>query len=121
MALASYLTNRSFVLKALLLLLGAFYFVAGALPKFGDYWVITNISRAFAVDPLHFMAGTYGIAFPPTFYALQVAWLISFSLRPNKFHAVLIPPGEPRHLPFLGHDTNIGGAFPLRGDSIQGA
>jgi len=79
MALVKYLTNRSFVLKALLLLLGAFYFVTGALPKFADYWVITNISTAFAVDPLHFMAdmnvGGVGIAYPPTFFALQGTWL----------------------------------------------
>jgi len=75
MAPVNYLTNRSFVLKTLLLLLGVFYLIAGALPKSNDYWVITNISTAFAVDPLHFMAGVKGIAFPPTFYALQGAWL----------------------------------------------
>ena len=75
MAPVNYLTNRSFVLKTLLLLLGVFYLIAGALPKSNDYWVITNISTAFAVDPLHFMAGMKGIAFPPTFYALQGAWL----------------------------------------------
>jgi len=75
MALVNYLTSRGFVLKALLLLLGAFYLFAGALPKSGDYWIITNISTAFAVDPLHFMADTRGIAFPPTFYALHGAWL----------------------------------------------
>jgi Dolichyl-phosphate-mannose-protein mannosyltransferase len=75
MALVNYLTNRSFALKALLLLLGAFYLIAGALAKHGDYWVITNISMAFAVDPLHFMARTTGVAYPPTFYALQGAWL----------------------------------------------
>jgi hypothetical protein len=63
------------MLKTLLLLLGAFYLIGGALPKSGDYWVITNISTAFAVNPLHFMAGVKGIAFPPTFYALQGAWL----------------------------------------------
>jgi hypothetical protein len=50
-------------------------FFAGALAKFGDYWIITNISTAFAVDPLHFMADVHGITFPPTFYALQGAWL----------------------------------------------
>ena len=71
MALANYLTRRSFVLKTLLLLLGAFYVAAGAVPKSNDYWVITNISTAFAVNPLHFMVGVKGIAFPPTFYALQ--------------------------------------------------
>jgi hypothetical protein len=75
MALANYLTDRSFVLKALLILLGASYLIGAALPKFGDYWVITNISAAFAVDPLHFMAGVKGVAYPPTFYALQGAWL----------------------------------------------
>jgi hypothetical protein len=75
MALVNYLTNRSFVLKALLLLLGASYFVASALPKHGDYWIITNISMAFAVDPLHFMNGETGVAYPPTFFALQGAWL----------------------------------------------
>ena len=75
MALVNYLTKRSIVLKTLLLLFGALYFVAGALPKSNDYWVITNISTAFAVDPLHFMAGVKGIAFPPTFYALQGTWL----------------------------------------------
>jgi hypothetical protein len=74
MALVNYLTNRSFVLKALLLLLGAFYFVAAALPKFGDYWAILNMSTAFAVDPLHFMAAVH-VDYPPTFYALQGAWL----------------------------------------------
>jgi hypothetical protein len=75
MALLNYLTNRSFMLKALLLLLGAFYFVAAALPKHGDYWVIMNMSTAFAVDPLHFMADVKGVAYPPTFFALQGAWL----------------------------------------------
>ncbi|MGZ4924835.1 MAG: glycosyltransferase family 39 protein [Halobacteriota archaeon] len=75
MALEDYLTNRSLVIKALLLLLGAIYVIAGALPKHADYWVITNISMAFAVDPLHFMAGMKGVAYPPTFYALQGAWL----------------------------------------------
>ena len=74
MALVKDLTNRSFMLKALLLLLGALYFVAGALPKHPDYWVITNISVAFAIDPLHFMAHVQGVAFPPTFYALQGVW-----------------------------------------------
>jgi len=73
MTLMSYLTNRGFVLKTLLLLLGVFYIIGGALPKHGDYWIITNISTAFAVDPLHFMVGVKGIAFPPTFYALQGA------------------------------------------------
>ena len=71
------------MLKALLLLLGALYFVAGALPKHPDYWVITNISVAFAIDPLHFMAHVQGVAFPPTFYALQGAWL---SLGSHLFH-----------------------------------
>jgi len=83
MALVKDLTNRSFMLKALLLLLGALYFVAGALPKHPDYWVITNISVAFAIDPLHFMAHVQGVAFPPTFYALQGAWL---SLGSHLFH-----------------------------------
>jgi hypothetical protein len=63
--------------------LGAFYLIAGALPKHGDYWIITNISMAFAVDPLHFFAGVQGVAFPPTFYALQGAWLW---LGSNLFH-----------------------------------
>jgi hypothetical protein len=77
MALVNYLTNKSFMLKALLLLLGAFYFIAAALPGHADYdyLTITNISMAFAIDPLHFMAGARGVAFPPTFYALQGAWL----------------------------------------------
>jgi hypothetical protein len=46
MALVNYLTNRSVVLKALLLLLGALYFIAGALPKHGDYWVTTCLYYA---------------------------------------------------------------------------
>ena len=75
MALVNYLTNKSFVLKALLLLLGAFYIIAAALPKFGDYWTIANMSMAFALDPLHFMADVKGVAYPPTFFALQGAWL----------------------------------------------
>ncbi len=75
MALLNYFKKRSFVLKALLILLGAFYSIGGALPKHADYWVIANISVAFAFDPLHFMAGVKGVAFPPTFYALQGAWL----------------------------------------------
>jgi hypothetical protein len=75
MALVNYLTNRSFVLKALLLLLGASYFIGAALAKYNDYWVIINMSTAFAVDPLHFMADVQGVAYPPTFFALQGAWL----------------------------------------------
>jgi hypothetical protein len=75
MALVNYLTNRNFVLKTLLLFLGALYLAAGALPKSNDYWVITNMSTAFAVDPLHFMADVIGVAYPPTFFALQGAWL----------------------------------------------
>jgi len=106
MALASYLTNRSFVLKALLLILGAFYFAAGALPKFGDYWVILNISRAFAVDPLHFMAGTYGVAYPPTFHALQGTWLW---LGSYLFHYDLTNSTQ-----YLSHQTSFG-IFPLWG------
>ncbi|MGD0716770.1 MAG: hypothetical protein ABR979_01715 [Halobacteriota archaeon] len=75
MALVNHLTNRNFVLKTLLLFLGALYLAAGALPKSNDYWVITNMSTAFAVDPLHFMADVIGVAYPPTFFALQGAWL----------------------------------------------
>jgi len=75
MALVNYLTNKSLVLKTLLLFLGAFYIIAAALPKFGDYWTIANMSTAFAVDPLHFMADVPGVAYPPTFFALQGAWL----------------------------------------------
>ena len=94
------------MLKTLLLLLGAFYLIAAALPKFGDYWTIANMSTAFAVDPLHFMADVKGVAYPPTFFALQGAWLwlgsTSFSLQPDKFHALLIPPDELWHLPVLG-------------------
>jgi hypothetical protein len=71
----NYLTNKSFMLKALLLLLGALYIIAAALPKFGDYWTIATMSTAFAVDPLHFMADVKGVAYPPTFFALQGAWL----------------------------------------------
>jgi hypothetical protein len=63
------------MLKALLLLLGALYIIAAALPKFGDYWTIATMSTAFAVDPLHFMADVKGVAYPPTFFALQGAWL----------------------------------------------
>ena len=63
------------MLKTLLLLLGAFYLIAGALRKHSDYWIITNMSTAFAVDPLHFMADVKGVAYPPTFFALQGAWL----------------------------------------------
>ncbi len=63
------------MLKTLLLFLGALYLAAGALPKSNDYWVITNMSTAFAVDPLHFMADVIGVAYPPTFFALQGAWL----------------------------------------------
>lgn len=62
----------------LLVALGVFYFFASALPKHGDYWAITTVSMAFAVDPLHFMAevgGVNAVGFPPTFYALQGTWL----------------------------------------------
>jgi hypothetical protein len=44
MQVITYLTNKKFVLDALLLLLGGFYFLAGALAKFGDCWYITNVS-----------------------------------------------------------------------------
>jgi hypothetical protein len=63
------------MLKALLLLLGAFYIIVAALPKFGDYWTIATMSTAFAVDPQHFMVDVTGVAYPPTFFALQGAWL----------------------------------------------
>jgi hypothetical protein len=63
------------MLKALLLVLGVFYVIAAALPKFGDYWTIANMSTAFAADPLHFMADVKGVAYPPTFFALQGSWL----------------------------------------------
>jgi hypothetical protein len=63
------------MLKALLLVLGVFYVIAAALPKFGDYWTIANMSTAFAADPLHFMADVKGVAYPPTFFALQGTWL----------------------------------------------
>ena len=75
MKLTSSLRNKKRALKTLLVALGIFYFFASMLPKHGDYWVITNISMAFAVDPLHFMAGMKGVAYPPTFYALQASWL----------------------------------------------
>jgi hypothetical protein len=75
MTLVNYLTNKSFMLKALLLVLGVFYVIAAALPKFGDYWTIANMSTAFAADPLHFMADVKGVAYPPTFFALQGSWL----------------------------------------------
>jgi hypothetical protein len=70
----NHLLSKNFVLKALLLLLGGLYFFAGALPKHGDYWTWINISAAFALDPLHFMAGT-GAVYPPTSYALGGVWL----------------------------------------------
>jgi hypothetical protein len=72
--LASYLTDKKRLLKILLVVLGAFYIFASALPKHPDYWAITNMSMAFAVDPLHFMA-LVRVDYPPTFYALQGTWL----------------------------------------------
>ena len=129
--------KKSRVLQTLLVVLGIFYFFAGTLPKECDYWVITNVSTAFAVDPLHFMVGVKGIAFPPTFYALQggvaVAWLKSFSLQPDhqlqpdschvqSLRVIFIfRTDKARYLPSLGNDTNISGAVRLYMDSIQGA
>ncbi len=75
MGLASYLRAEKRLLKILLVALGLFYFFASMFPKHSDFWIITNISMAFAIDPLHFMAGMEGVAYPPTFYTLQGTWL----------------------------------------------
>ena len=120
MALVNYLTNKSFMLKALLLLLGAFYFIAGALPKFTDYWVITNISMAFAVDPLHFMADMsvplppiwMRVTFPPTFYALQGAWLW---LGSHLFHYDLAVNYDLINSTFYSYSQTSLGIFPFWG------
>jgi hypothetical protein len=117
------------MLKALLLLLGAFYFIAGALPKHADYWVIANISVAFAFDPLHFMAGVKGVAFPPTFYALQGAWLwlgshlfhydltINYNLTSSTFNssAPSLMQASPGLFPFWGMIPILAALFLLVG------
>jgi len=111
MALVNYLTKRSFALKVLLLLLGAFYLIAGALPKSGDYWWLVNISAAFAVDPLHFMAGV-PIGAPPTFFALQGAWL---KLGAYLFHYNLTTTYNYANSTLYSYSNTSFGVFPFWG------
>ncbi len=87
MALAHQLSNNDSVLKALLLVLAGLYVLGGALPKHWDYWVIRNIAFAFVIDPAHFMSGASDVAYPPTFFALQGAWL---ALGSYLFHYPLV-------------------------------
>lgn len=87
MAFLDQLATKDYVLKALLLVLGGFYVLGGALPKHWDYWVNRNISFAFAIDPVHFFSEATDIAYPPTFFALQGAWL---SLGSYLFHYPLV-------------------------------
>ncbi len=86
MALAHQLTTKNYLLKALLLVLGGLYVLGGALPKHWDYWVIRNIAFAFAIDPANFLSAK-DVAYPPTFFILQGAWLALGSLL---FHYPLV-------------------------------
>jgi hypothetical protein len=103
--------NNKRVLQILLVALAAFYFFASTLPKHADYWAITNMSMAFAVDPLHYMA-LVKVDYPPTFYALQGTWLKFGALL---FHYNLVADYNLTNSTFYSYYSTSLGLFPLWG------
>ncbi|MGZ4864800.1 MAG: hypothetical protein ACXV5H_08375 [Halobacteriota archaeon] len=112
MRLTDCLKENSRTLKVLLVALGILYLFGSTLAKHNDYWWITNISMAFAVDPLHFMAETQNVAYPPTFYALQGAWL---KLGSFLFHYNLTINYDLQNSTFYSYRLTRFGLFPFWG------
>lgn len=113
-------SNRSVILKSLIVLLFIFYCYLATLPKHGDFWSLNYAAKIFASGKFSIyteyaaaigQSDVIAAMHPPAFYILQAIWLkigsIIFNYDLNTWVQPIDPIGQPSFYPLWGMITYL--------------